>query len=99
MSCSYQGTNYPQLLRLLQFYITNGFELLKQVKTRNPSVAISLLNYAWNHRDRQAILDMLFAAILGVGVTAQVGLVRSYSIGFSRSISPSIARSTVKSIC
>ena len=99
MSCSYQGTNYPQLLRLLQFYITNGFELFKQVNTRNPSVAISLLNYAWNHRDRQAILDMLFAAILGVGVTAQVGLVRSYSIGFSRSISPSIARSTVKSIC
>lgn len=68
MSCSYQGTNHPQLLRLVQFYITNGFELLKQVNTRNPSVAISLLNYAWNHRDRQAILDMLFAAILGVGV-------------------------------
>lgn len=98
MSCAYQGTNHPHVLRLLQFYITNVFELFKQTHTMNPSVAIGILNYTWTNGDRQSILDMLFAAILGVGVSAQVVFVLYLHIGFSRSFSSSNARPAFQSV-
>ena len=72
MSCAYHGQHFSPLLSLIQFYITSFISFFKYTNNLRLSRTELMLRAAVAKGDKQSLVTLLLAAVMGMALVAEV---------------------------